>query len=355
MASASPDHSAIQQFTGRVIADAASAAFVNMIHIGDQLGIYRAMMGKGALTCAELARATGLSERHLREWLAAMVAGEYVTYDPGAKAYTLPDSHAAVLADEAGMFFLGGVVAFSPGLASSLPQIMEAFRTGRGIEQDTYSREFFDSCERSTAPLYAHVLPGMLIPMLGAVKDRLEAGGTMLDVGCGAGRACLSVAKAFPRARVLGFDRHAHSIERARANAQAAGLAGRVSFDAVDCTTLPRNEFDLITAFDVLHDAPDPLALLVSMHNALKPEGVCLVQEFLTSAEPHENIGVAGKFMYSQSASYCLNVSLAAHGPGLGSLMGEAKIRELASEAGFSSLEKLPVPHPVFSFYMLRR
>jgi hypothetical protein len=96
------------------------------------------------------------------------------------------------------------------------------------------------------------------------------------------------------------------------------------------------------------------LALLVSMHDALKPDGACLVQEFVTSAEPHENINVAGKFMYSQSAQYCLNVSLAAHGPGLGALMGEAKIRELANEARFSSVEKLPVPHPVFSFYVLQ-
>ncbi len=351
----SNDPSAIQQFTGRVIADAASAAFVTMVHIGDQLGIYRAMARKGAMTSAELARASGLSERHVREWLAAMVAGEYVTCDSSAKTYTLPDHHAAVLADEEGMFFLGGVVGFSAGLAPALPRVMEAFRTGRGVDQDAYGHDFFCSCERSTAPLYTHVLPGMLIPKLGAAKDRLEAGGTMLDVGCGAGRACLSVAKAFPRARVVGYDRHEHSIERARANAQAEGLAERVTFDAIDCTSLPRNEFDLITAFDVLHDAPDPLALLTSMHDALKPDGVSLVQEFATSAEPHENVNVAGKFMYSQSAQYCLNVSLAANGPGLGSLMGEAKIRELASEARFASVEKLPVPHPVFSFYVLRR
>ena len=97
------------------------------------------------------------------------------------------------------------------------------------------------------------------------------------------------------------------------------------------------------------------LAVLVAMRGALKPGGVCFVQEFGSSAEPHENIGAVGKMFYSQSAMYCVNVSLAQHGPGLGAMMGEAKLRELASEAGFSSVTTLPVPHPVFRFYVLRR
>jgi ubiquinone/menaquinone biosynthesis C-methylase UbiE len=343
----------IQQFSQRVIDNVSAASFSAMVSIGDRLGLFRAMAGRGAVLPAELAKSTELSERHVREWLNAMVAGEYVTYDPTARTYTLPPAHAAVLADDKSMFFLGGVVQLVPSVASAMPLVLEAFRTGHGIHEDSYSTDFCEAAERSNAPLYDNVLPTMLVPAIG-IKDRLEAGGTMLDVGCGSGRACLAIARTYPKARVLGYDQNARSIERARANARAAGIQDRVAFDVVDCATLPRHEIDLVTAFDVLHDAPDPVAILVAMRNALKPGGVCFVQEFGSSAEPHDNIGALGKMFYSQSAMYCLNVSLHHHGPGLGSLMGEAKIRELATAAGFTKVDKLPVPHPVFSFYAMR-
>ena len=345
--------SEIELFTNRVIEDVASAAFVEMTSVGDRLGLFRAMAGKGPMSPADLAKATRLSERHVREWLNAMVAGEYVTYDPSARTYALPAAHAAVLADEESMFFLGGVLQLVPATAPAMPLVLEAFRTGHGIHQDAFPAENLQTMERTTAALYDNVLPTILVPAL-QIKDRLDAGGAMLDVGCGSGRACLAIARAYPKARVLGYDQHAPAIERARANARMAGMESRVAFEVADCATLPRSEIDLVTAFDVLHDAPDPLALLSAMRNSLKPGGVCLVQEFASSAEPHDNIGPIGKMFYSQSAVYCLNVSLAQHGPGLGSLMGEAKIRELAAHAGFSSVDRLPVPHPVLSFYAMR-
>jgi SAM-dependent methyltransferase len=251
------------------------------------------------------------------------------------------------------MFFLGGVLQLAPAVAPMIPHVIEAFRTGHGIHQHEFPDEQLETMERTTASLYDTVLPTMLAPALG-VKERLEAGGVMLDVGCSAGRACLSIARNFSKARVIGYDQHAPAIERARANARKAGLESRVTFDVVDCKTLPRNEIDFVTAFDVLHDAADPLGILTAMRTSLRPGGVCLVQEFATSAEPHENIGPVGKMFYSQSAVYCLNVSLAAHGPGFGSLMGETKIRELAAKAGFSTVDRLPVPHPVLSFYAMR-
>ena len=351
---AGPDLAAIESFSGRLITDVASAAFGMMSYLGDRLGIFAAMAGRGPMTAARLAELTGLSERHLREW-PAMVAGEYVRYDRAAATYELPDANAAVLADATSPFFFGGVLQLVPAIMPALPLIAEAFRTGKGIEEDAFPSEIFEAAERCTAPLYDHLLAQALIPSLPGVREALDAGGSMLDVGCGAGRACLAVARAFPRARVLGYDRHAASIERARKNARTAGFEDRVVFDVVDCTRLPRNELDLITAFDVLHDAPDPLALLGAMRNALRPSGACLVQEFGSSGEPQDNIGPVGKLFYAQSAAYCLNVSLVHQGPGLGSLMGESKIRELASAAGFSSVDRLPVPHPVLSFYALRR
>jgi 2-polyprenyl-3-methyl-5-hydroxy-6-metoxy-1,4-benzoquinol methylase len=347
------DETKLNAFMGRVIGDVASANHAFLSYLGDRLGLFKAMANQGPLTSEAVARRAGLSERFVREWLGGMVAGEYVTCD-GAH-YTLPDEHAVVLADEEGPAFLGAFFGFNVTGCQVAPKILDAFRTGRGVAQDAFPAEAFETMERATAPTYRHFLVQQFLPAVPGLKDKLDAGARVLDVGCGGGRACLAIAKAFPKARVRGYDVHPPNIERARAAARAEGLADRVTFEARDCTALPRGELDLVLAMDVVHDAVGPVALLGAMRAALAPGGVCFVQEFNVSSEPGKNVNPLAKLLYASSASYCLHVSLAhEHGAGLGACMGTDKLQELAAKAGFTQIDRVALEHPVFSLYALR-
>ena len=122
------------------------------------------------------------------------------------------------------------------------------------------------------------------------VVEVLSNGGSALDIGCGSGRAAIAIATAFPKAKVFGFDAHAGSLERARANAKAAGLGDRVTFEVVDGTRLPAAQFDFISTFDVVHDSVDPVGLMRSIRGALKPGGTYLMVEVNTSSKLEDNI-----------------------------------------------------------------
>ena len=186
------------------------------------------------------------------------------------------------------------------------------------------------------------------------VQEKLAAGGAALDVGCGSGRAAIAIAQAFPKARVSGFDGHQGSIDRARANAKAAGVGDRIKFEVVDCTRLPAREFDFISTFDVVHDSVDPVGLMKSIRNALTEGGIYLMVEMNVSPNVEENINPLGRLMYSASTLYCLTTSLAHGGAGIGAVMGEPKARELAAKTGFSSFQRVPVQDPFSALYELK-
>jgi SAM-dependent methyltransferase len=348
------DWEKIKKFTARVSNDIGGAMLGAMSYIGDRLGIFKTLAESGPLTSAELAAKTGLSERYLREWLSAMTAAEYVAYDPAEKRFSMPPEHAMVLAREESPFFMGGFIhGIIPNL-SMTPKVMEAFRTGKGVPQSEYPPETFESMERSTAGMYRNQLVKHWLPAMPHVVKVLEEGGSALDVGCGSGRCAITLAQAFPKARISGYDAHPGSIQRARDNARAAGVADRVSFEVVDCTRLPPSAFDFISTFDVVHDSVDPVGLLRSIRRALKPGGSYLMVEVNVSARLEDNINTLGRMMYSMSTLYCMSVSLGGGGAGIGACMGEEKARELAREAGFSRFERLPVQDIFSVLYELR-
>jgi 2-polyprenyl-3-methyl-5-hydroxy-6-metoxy-1,4-benzoquinol methylase len=162
------------------------------------------------------------------------------------------------------------------------------------------------------------------------------------------------IAEAFPDARLIGFDLHAESIERARRNAQAAGVADRVTFEAANGAELPPQRFDFVSTFDVVHDAVDPVGLMTGIRRALKPDGTYLVQEVNVSDRVSDNLRPMGKMIYSVSTLYCMTTSLAHGGAGIGTAMGEPKARELAAAAGFSRFRRLPISDDFAVLYELR-
>lgn len=349
------DWGEVKEFAALMMNDIGAAMQGALTYIGDRLGIFKALAGAGAVTSAELAERTGLNERYLREWLGAMTAAKYISYDPSTSRYSMSPEHAMILADENSQFFMGGFMQMIVPEVAIAPKLLESFRTGKGLPQSEYPPEVFEAIERGSAPIYRHQLIRKWMPAMPRVVEQLNAGGTALDVGCGSGRAVIALATAYPNAHIFGYDAHAGSIERARANAKAAGVADRVTFDVVDCTKLPAEQFDFIATFDVVHDSVDPVGLLKSIRNALKPDGTYLMVEVNVSNRPEDNINPMGRMMYSASTLYCMTVSLAHGGAGIGALMGEPKARELATSAGFSSFQRLPVKDAFSVLYEIRR
>ncbi|MFZ0889488.1 MAG: class I SAM-dependent methyltransferase [Candidatus Binataceae bacterium] len=349
------DWNRIKKFAESTMSDLGIAAQSALSYIGDKLGIFRALDGAGWVTSAELAGRTGLSERYIREWLGAMVAARYVEYDPAACKFFLQPEHAMVLARDDSPFFFGGFMQMIVPNAGMAPKVAEAFKTGKGVPQSEYPPETFEAVERLSASMYQDRLVRKWLPTMRQVVTALSEGGAALDVGCGSGRAAIALAKGFPKARVSGYDAHPESIERARNNARAAGVQGRVSFETVDCTRLPAERWDLITTFDVVHESVDPVALLSSIRDALKPDGTYVMLEMNMSANLEDNINPLGRLMYSISTLYCITVSLAGGGPGIGAVMGEPKARELCQQAGFTRFRRLPIEDAFSALYEIRR
>ena len=349
------DWGKVKEFAGMMTSDLGAAMQGALSYIGDRLGIFKSLAEAGAVTSAELAARTGLNERYLREWLGAMTAAKYISYDATSGRYSMPPEHAMILADENSPFFMGGFMQMVVPEVGMAPKLLEAFRTGKGVPQSEYPPEVFEAIERGSAPMYKHSLVRKWIPAMPQVVEALNAGGSALDVGCGSGRAVIALASAYPKARLFGYDGHAGSVERARANAKAAGVAERVTFAVVDCTKLPAEQFDFIATFDVIHDSVDPVGLLKSIRGALKPDGTYLMVEVNVSNRLEDNINPMGRMMYSASTLYCMTVSLAHGGAGIGALMGEPKARELSQAAGFTQFKRLPVKDAFSVLYELRR
>ncbi|HWJ40509.1 MAG TPA: class I SAM-dependent methyltransferase, partial [Candidatus Limnocylindrales bacterium] len=294
------------------------------------------------------------SERYLREWLGAMTAAGYVNYDASAKTYAMPPEHAMVLARDDSPFFAGGFIEMIVPQMSIAPKVLESFKNGRGVSQSEYPPETWEAMERSSASMYRHSLIRKWLPTMPQVVAKLTEGGSSLDVGCGSGRAAIAIAAAFPKAKVFGFDAHGGSLERARANAKAAGLGDRIKFEVVDCTKLPAAQFDFISTFDVVHDSVDPDALLKSIRAGLKPDGTYLMVEVNVSSKLEDNINPMGRLMYSMSTLYCMTTSLAHGGAGIGACMGETKARELVAGAGFKHFRRLPIDDLFSALYEIR-
>lgn len=260
-----------------------------------------------------------------------------------------------VLAQEDSPAFLAGGLQMQFGLAP-LNRLAEAFRTGGGLTQDAYGPDWWTGMERFTNGWFENLLLQEWLPRVPEVQRALEGGGTFVDVGCGAGRACLKIAEAFPQARVVGLDAFPAQVELARANSERAGLADRVELEVRDVARegLGR-EGDVVTTFDVIHDAVDPRGLLRAIREGTSRGGTYLMLEMNAHDDPAENVGPIAAMLYGVSVQYCMTTSLAHGGEGLGTCgMPPGKVRELGREAGFSAIEQVEIEDPFNTLFALR-
>ncbi|MFD8326569.1 class I SAM-dependent methyltransferase [Streptomyces lydicus] len=349
------DEDRVQRFLERVITDGGAAVAGLCTSLGDRLGLYTAMAGAGPLTSARLAARTGLVERYVREWLAAQVAGEYVTHVPDTDTYELPDEHAAVLADPDLSTYAAGFFTMLQAVYATEDSLMDAFRTGEGVGWEEHGPALFDGTAKFFRPGYTAALVPEWLTALDGVTDKLERGAHVADVGCGYGYSTALMARAFPRSRFEGFDFHRPSVEAARDIADRQGLGDRVHFEVATAQDFPGDDFDLITFFDCLHDTGDPGGALHHAEQALADGGTCMIVEPNASARAEENTNPVGRALTAASVAVCLPSALAQHGPqALGNHAGEEAMREIADEAGLHHW-RLAAESPVNRVYDVGR
>jgi SAM-dependent methyltransferase len=346
------DQAKVGAFAGKVLGDTSGTLVTVLAAIGDRLGLFNDLATNGPASSAELADRASIDERYAREWLGAMSSAGYLHYDPAGKRFTLPPEHIPVLAQESGPLFFGGAHQIVMGMIGPYRQIVDAFQHGGGVPQSAYDENMWDGLERFTGAWHEHLLLPVWIPSMPEVQTRLERGCQVADVGCGRGRAVIKLAQAFPNSRYIGYDAFGPTIERATANARAAGVADRVRFEHRDVSDGLPEQFDLITTFDVVHDAVNPRGLLRAIRGGLRPDGRYVCLDVNCSERLEENAGPLGAFFYSGSVLYCMTTSLAHGGEGLGTCgLHEGKVRELCAEAGFSDVRRVPLENPFNILY----
>lgn len=349
------DQTKVDQFVGRVLGDTSATLVTLLAAIGDRLGLFQELAASGPVSSAEFAARTGINERYAREWLGGMVTAGYIAYDSATKRFSLPPEHVPALAQEGGPYFFGGVHEMLPAMAGVLDQVAESFRRGGGVPQSAYNVHLWDGMERFTMAWFENLLTQQWIPAMPDVKAKLETGARVADIGCGRGRALIKMAQAFPASRYAGYDVFQPSIDRATANAKAAGVAERVSFRQLDASTGLPERYDVITTFDVVHDAVDPRGLLRSIRDALNPDGIYVCLDINCSEDLEKNAGPLGAMFHGFSVLYCMTTSLANGGAGLGTVgLHEPKLKELCSEVGFSTVRRVALENPFNNLYEVR-
>ncbi len=349
------DNSKANAFAERMLGIANSAGLSLMISIGHRTRLFDIMATLPASTSHEIARAAGLDERYVREWLGAMVTGRIVDYDPEGAAYALAPEHAAFLTRAASPNNFAVTMQFVSVLGSVEDRIVECFEKGGGVPYSEFPR-FHDVMAEESEQTVGAALFDSILPLVPELTDRLERGAELLDIGCGRGRALLQLAARFPNSRFAGYDFSEATIANARAEAERRGLTN-IRFEVRDAAKLgERGTFDFITAFDAVHDQAKPAEMLSSISDALRDDGAFLMVDIDSTGHVHKNVDVPlGPFGYAISCMHCMTVSLAYDGEGLGAMWGREKAHEMLRDAGFSNVETQNLPHDILNVYYVAR
>lgn len=332
------DETRLNAFLGKAVGDLGAAISSTLMLVGDQLGFYKAL-AHDALTPAELAARTDTHERYVREWLGNQAAGGYVDYDASTGRYALNEIQALCLTDPEGPVDLPGAYSIVEDTFHMLGRTLENFRSGKGMEWGEHHKCLFSGTERFfRAGYHAHLITEWL-PALDGVMAKLNRGAKVADIGCGHGASTTLMAKAFPNSEFVGFDYHGPSIDVARQRARETGAAN-ARFETADATGYGERGFDLVCFFDCLHDLGDPAGAARRAHDALQPDGTCMLVEPFAGDSIEANLNPVGRVYYGASSQICVPVSLARSGPALGAQAGEARLREVMAAGGFTRVRR---------------
>ncbi|MGH7985224.1 MAG: class I SAM-dependent methyltransferase [Candidatus Binataceae bacterium] len=334
------DEAKLEQLIGKMLGEVGAAMGIGLVLLGDKFGFYKTLASAGPLTSAELASRTETTARYVREWAAAQAAAGYISFDPATERFSLSPEQALILADENGPAFFPAMFEIAAAVARDLPKLETAFRTGAGVGWDEHDPCLFRGTERFFRPGYAMHLVSEWIPSLEGVKEKLERGARVADVGCGHGASTVLLAKAFPKSEFAGFDYHEPSLARARELARESGVADQIKFQRATAKEFA-GTYDLVAFFDCLHDMGDPVGVAAHVKSTLKPQGTWMIVEPYASDHMAENLNPIGRVFYSASTQICVPASLSQEvGLALGTQAGEKKLTEVILNGGFSRVRR---------------
>ncbi len=347
-----------KHFAARMVETIDNAAATLLVSIGHQTGLLETLAGLPATTSSGLADAAGLNERYVREWLGGMVTARIVDYDPEAGpsgTYTLPSHRAAVLTRAAAERNLAVVAQYIPLMAEVEQQIVGCFRNGGGVPYSEFPR-FHTMAAEHSGQVFDATLIDMVLPLVDGLPEWLRAGADVADFGCGSGHAINLMAQAFPASRFTGLDFSGEAI--AAGTAEAARLANaNATFEQTDLTQLDIvSVYDVITAFDTIHDQARPTWVLANIARALRPGGVFLMADIRASSRLEDNIDLPmSTYMYTVSTMHCMTVSLALDGEGLGTAWGKQRATAMLADAGFADVQVEEIDNDPRNYYYIAR
>lgn len=336
------DPKALEQFMNKFVSDLGAAMSASLVLLGDQLGLYKAMdNAQQPITPAELASMTATDERYVREWLCAQSAAGYIEFDSTTNKFWLTPEQAYALAQEDSPAYIPGAFQIVSAVFKDEHKVTEAFRSGIGVGWHEHHPVLFEGTERFFRPNYAAHLVPEWIPAISGLKEKLQRGATVADVGCGYGASTILLAQAFPNSMFFGFDYHQASIERARERARRAGVGDRIRFQVATAKTFPGNNFDLVAFFDCLHDMGDPVGAGRHVREALAQDGAWMIVEPFANDELKDNINPVGRVYYAASTMICTPASKAQEvGLALGAQSGERRMKDVVMSAGFKTFRR---------------
>ena len=327
-------------FLGKVVGDFGAALSSSLVYIGQKLGLYKALASGEPVTPAELAQKTSTNERYVREWLINQAASGYVDYDAASGRYSLAPEQAMALTDESSPFYVGGGFYVIKAMTHAVSRIEDSFKNGGGMLWGEHDPDLFVGTERFFRPGYAAHLIASWIPSLTGVKEKLEVGGKVADIGCGHGSSTIIMAQAYPKSRFWGFDNHEKSIETAQQRAKDAGVSDRVTFAVANASELPNEQFDMVAFFDCLHDMGDPTGACKRDYEVLDANGSALIVEPMAGNTVEENFNIIGRTFAGASTLCCTANSMALGGPALGAVAPESAIRDVVMAGGFTQFRR---------------
>ena len=347
--------SKVESFQERLFVELNGGLSSLNLQLGYRLGLIQALADGHACTPAELALEVDCSERYVREWLECMAAGEYLEYDSATGRFSLPAEHATVLTDPSSPQSAIGTIGWMTSLANILPDLIEAFQSGEGIPYEAYGLDMISAQGMGTRPMFTNDYVNSWIPAMPDIEIKLRNGGKVAEVGCGVGWSSIALAKGLPDTTIDAIDPDDLSILEAKRNAEKEGVADRITFHTSTIEEAELEEpYDLITAFECLHDMPYPIEALSRMRELLTPDGAVLIADEAVGDTLEENTNFMGHFFYNFSVLHCLPQAMAfPDSAGTGTVIKPSIIRKYAEEAGFGNVEVLPIENPQFRFYRI--
>lgn len=348
------DQDRSKAFAGRMMRALNDAALVAMASLGHRLGLFDALDNSPPMTSETLAARANLQERYVREWLAVMVTAGVVEYKAQDKLYRLPAAHAAWLTRNAPVSNLAASAQFIPVVTSVETPLMQCFRQGGGLRYDQFAR--FHDVMADTSGKALKSLFTRILPLVDRLAEQLERGIRAVDIGCGQGRVLVALAERFPRSTFTGYDLCTEALDHGRREARVRNLAN-LSFEARDLGAKPIEKgCDLVTAFDVIHDLPDPQGMLDGIRASLAPGGVFLMVDIAGSSYLERNFDhPLAPFLYAVSTAHCTSVSLGQGGPGLGTMWGEELALSMLQKAGFRDVKRHRIENDIVNTYYVAR